>query len=317
MRTFDTAHDEDTIAHVFRCNDFSETHFVVGPVYSDHVKQVVDSLGNQAMVIYPVYSKRQLGFNGSSVIKTTPDLTYYEDRIKQYINKNLNGDKLILVGDNSDHSKKNNERLKAYFKQHTNANVVTVNPQDEYLPAYKLNQHIEDYGHHWILINTDSSVITADVVNIIRSMDPNSIRLLSFKKSSSFDKVDFRILSKFNFTYSTNTLYFSDQLTIAFRERYKMRYGAYPSLDAIRGFDVVYDTAVRFLMDCKGRLPLSSRDDVPLGIESSPCPRFGQRVTRRVMHNFSYRRGMFQTLDNDQVYLVRYLPELALQVLND
>ena len=320
-RTFDTANHSDTITKIFQENDFSKSNAIIGPLYSEHLQQLVDMSGKKTPIIYPIYSQKQIGFKGESIVKTAPDIYCYEKAIKNYMLKNLNGRKLIIIGDKTEESRMKNLSLQEFFKKDSVAEVEIINAEEDYLDASIFKPVVSDSIHNrsqWILINTEDTVITSDIINNIRSIykHTNNIRLFSFRKGKNFEKIDDQMLSILSFTYATNTLHNENDKTNKYRTAFYKSYGTYPTKYAVRGFDVVYDIVTRILLPHKKTGAITFFFTGISGNEQNQFDAISNNeiTTKGISHYFKYKRGLFQTLDNHAVYLLRYDTDLNLEI---
>ena len=105
---------------------------------------------------------------------------------------------------------------------------------------------VDTLGVNWVLLTTNNKVVTADVINNLKSI-PNDaeVRLFAFEKANNFDKVDNNLLAEMSFVYaSSGVLDDSLRRYLDFYAQYLRKNNAYPSEYALRGFDIVYDVLV-------------------------------------------------------------------------
>ena len=82
-----------------------------------------------------------------------------------------------------------------------------------------------------------------------------------------------------------------------FYNKYFKKYNALPTKYAIKGFDVVYDAAVR----------ISSNYDLKEGLKAGKSSRVGS--------TFYYDKKMFGDFKNTNTFLVKYNEDLSVEII--
>jgi LysM repeat protein len=301
LKVFDSENNKDCILDYFDAGAFDSIDVVFGPVYNKHVNLVAERL-KDIPVIYPFYSKRQASFTKQNVIKTAPDRSVYEKEVLEYFKRNHTDEHVVVVGNYTVAS----ELKMRYFKRELLQNdsisdVAMLQPEEGYIQKERFVQAIDTLGVNWVLLTTNNKVVTADVVNNLKSLPNNpSVRLFALEKAQNFDIIENNILAKMNFTFAVSGVQNDSLPEVAeFHRKYLLKNHAYPTDYAIRGFDIVYDVLVR----------MSATEESLLDTDFSGG-------SRRVGNSFFYEKEFLKPVTNKAVYLRKYNEDLTIEDLS-
>ena len=284
----------------FDAGAFDSIDVVFGPVYNKHVNLVAERL-KDIPVVYPFYSKRQASFTNQNVIKTAPDRSVYETAVLDHFKRNHTNEHVVVVGNYTVAS----ELKMRYFKRELLQNdsisdVAMLQPEEGYIQKERFIQAIDTLGVNWVLLTTNNKVVTADVVNNLKSLPNNpSVRLFAMEKAQNFDIIENNTLAKMNFTFAASGVQNDSLPEVAkFHHKYLLKNHAYPTDYAIRGFDIVYDVLVR----------MSATEESLLDTDFSGG-------SRRVGNSFFYEKEFLKPVTNRAVYLRKYNEDLTMEDL--
>ncbi len=229
---------------------------IIGPLYTSNTNYIA-SVFPKIPVYYPIFSKNQKKFHANNIIRTTTDKALFQKEIELYIKENRKGEHLLIVGLEENEAALKNLKNKFIKKDNTGTalkdDVSILSLPKEYIVQEEFLDKIKLEKDNWILIAENSNVITADVFNNSRLIPKDSvletpIKILSFEKNNyAKNKISYKDLAKYHYTYATDKVEYSEVLTTAFDVMYLRKNGAYPSELATRGFTVTYDAILRFL----------------------------------------------------------------------
>jgi LysM repeat protein len=298
LKVFDSENNKDCILDYFDAGAFDSIDVVFGPVYNKHVNMVAERL-KDIPVVYPFYSKKQGAFTNQNVIKTAPDHSVYEKVVLDYFKRNHNNEHVVVVGNYTVAS----ELKMRYFKREllqkdSISEVAMLQPEEGFIQKERFEQAIDTLGVNWVLLTTNNKVVTADVVNNLKSLPNNaSVRLFAMEKAKNFEIIDNNTLAKMNFTYAVSGVQNDSLPEVAeFYRKYLLKNYAYPTDYAIRGFDIVYDVLVR----------MSATDESLLDTDFS-------EGSRRVGNSFFYEKEFLKPISNKAVYLRKYNEDLTIE----
>ncbi|WP_166461110.1 LysM peptidoglycan-binding domain-containing protein [Flavicella sediminum] len=298
---YDTDNDKDCLLDLFEAKALEDVDVVFGPVYNKNVDFVASEL-KDIPVVYPFYSSKQKAFKKSNVIKTATERAVFEKVVLDHFNASHTSEHVLIVGDRSVSSKIKMLRIKKQLSVPDSVKVVLLQPENNYLEKERFVAAVDTLGVNWVILATNNTVVTADVVNNLKSL-PNeaAVKLFAFEKNKNFDRVDNNVLAKMNFTYASGGV-LNDSLPKSkrFYEKYQEKNYTYPTEHAIKGFDVVYDILTRMLAD----------ED--LDIHKS----FNQGKSTRIGETYFYEQNSFSgPTSNKSVYLMKYNQDLSIQIL--
>lgn len=124
------------------------------------------------------------------------------------------------------------------------------------------------------------------------------IKVFAFDKARKFDKIDNNKLAKLGFTY-TSDIYVDENSEAAkrFNQQYFDKNNTFPTYYSSKGFDILYDTAMR----------LASGKELKAT--------FKQGVSFRLESKFDYSKLLFSTTSNKGLFLIEYNPDMTLKRL--
>jgi LysM repeat protein len=304
LKVYDTENKKDTILEVLKDDFFETTDVVFGPVYSSNVSLVASSL-KDTPIVYPFYSSKQNSFEDSNVVKTETDRDLFEAKLIKYFSEKHTNEHVLIVGDEKISSKQKLVDLRNRLHINDTINKVEIlQPENGYINKERFVSVVDTLGVNWVLLTTNSNVVTADVVNNLKALPNNPVvKLFAFEKKNNFSKVDNNTLSRMNFTYASSELLDSDSKPVLrFYAKYLKENNAYPTKKSVRGFDVVYDVLTR----------MASQEDPVLeeGV--------GNGYSKRIESTFYYlKQSPKKQIDNNSVYLYRYNDELIIEKIED
>lgn len=321
LSVFDTGRKDTKLDSILAATDFNDVDAIIGPLYSEEVPKVANRAG--VPVIFPVYSKSQMNFRSSRVIKTYADKQTHQNELMNHILEKYSGENILIIGDSTANSIRNSEAIQSILLKHDSIQETKIiHPNLGYIRKdYIINALKAEVGN-WVILATDQSVIASDVINSLISLpteepeeeddkkkkkkkddkpemqilpEDTVIKVFAFDKSRKFDGINSDKLAKLGFTFTCDI--FIDENSPAvqiFNKQYLKKNKAYPSYYATKGFDIVYDTAMR----------LASGD----GLKST----FKKGTSYRLESKFEYSRKLFSTSSNDGIFIIQYNPDLTL-----
>jgi len=321
LSLFDTGRKNTKIDSILSVTDFSGIDAIVGPLYSEEVPKVANIA--RVPVVFPVFSRNQESFRSSKIIKTYADKDVHQEALLDHILETYTSENILIIGDSTATSIRNSENIKARLLQHDSIQEATIiHPNLGYIRKDIIINALKAEVGNWVILSTDQGVIASDVVNSLISLpteDPEEeeddekkkkksdepemqilpedtvIKIFAFDKSNKFDRIDNNKLAKLGFTYTSDVFIDEDSPEVKiFNKQYEMKNKALPSYYATKGFDIVYDTAIR----------LASGE----GLKST----FKRGVSYRLESKFDYSRMLFSTSSNNGIFIIQYNPDLTL-----
>tara|TARA_R110002167_G_scaffold21332_2_gene77712 strand:- start:3614 stop:5236 length:1623 start_codon:yes stop_codon:yes gene_type:complete len=296
LNVFDTGtRSANEIRSIVASKNLNRNDVVIGPMYSEEAQAVADNV--TIPVIFPVYSDNQSGFSSSNIITTVPDKSIFREELVRYIKDNFDRGNIIIVSDEKAASLALSRTLKSTLEHSVAAgNVHLITPVNGYIAKHRFSQILRPNTKNWIIIDSDSNLVIADVINSLISLPKETVaKVFTTDKSSAFDKVDNRKLANVGFTYVSDVFVDEDSVeTRAFNSQYYKKNNTLPSFYATKGFDITYDILMR----------LASGNDLKTT--------FKEGASSRVETKFDYRNN---NGENQGVFIVQYNEDLTLSKL--
>ncbi|MFY0631422.1 MAG: LysM peptidoglycan-binding domain-containing protein [Flavobacteriaceae bacterium] len=322
LSLFDTGRKDTKLDSILAATDFSDVDAIIGPLYSDEVPKVANRAG--VPVIFPVYSKKQKEFRSSKVIKTYADREIHQKELMDHILNEYAKENILIIGDSTPTSIRNSSLIQSALLKHDSIQETKIiHPSNGYIAKHFIINALKAEVGNWVILATDDNVIASDVINSLISLpveeeeeeddDKNKkkkeddkpemqilpedtvIKVFGFDKANTYDRIDNNKLAKFGFTYTSDV--FIDENSPAvqiFNKQYLEKNNAYPSYYATKGFDIVYDTAMR------------------LASGNTLKETFKKGTSYRMESKFEYSRRLFSTSSNNGIYIIQYNPDLTL-----
>ena len=333
LSTFDTGRKDTKLDSILSATDLNSMDAIIGPLYSEEVLKVVNR--SNVPVIFPVYSRKQTLFSSPKIIKTFADREVHIKELMTHILKNYSNENILIIGDSTVASIRSCDRIKSILLRHDSmSKVQIIYPSKGYIRKDYIINALKAELDNWVILATDNGLIVSDAVNSLISLPTQDqdakdeenlaadqqepvndngqeknnepkmqilpsdtvIKIFAFFKSSQFDRVDNNKLAKLSFTYTSDV--FTDESSPKvkwFNKQYIKKNYASPSYYATKGFDIVFDAAIRLASG------YSLKDT------------FKKGTSFRVGNKFDYSKKSSSTLNNNGIYILQYNSDLTIK----
>ena len=295
---FDTGARGNNISQIVENDVLNDRDIIIGPFYSEKVSKVAKATGG--IVVFPHHSKNQDELSMSKIIKSAPNKTLYANYLTAYLSRVFNGEKILVVGDDTPESNKTMNAISTSLKKNDSiTEVVELKPEKGYIKRERFTDKMSEKQHNWVIIASEDKVTTEDVLNSMIGLPDNiTVQVFTTHKNKIYEDIDNNKLANINFTYVSNTYLDDDSEDVnVFYKKFKKRNNTLPSNYAIRGFDVTYDILMRY----------ASGNDV--------SKTFKEGISLRVENKFDYHKKMFGATENKGLFIIKYNSDLSLQRL--
>jgi len=298
LNVFDTGKKNTKIRSIVVENNLNENDVIIGPLYADEAKFVANKVNKP--VVFPVYSKSQSRFSSSKLIKTTPNISEFREKLIGHLSRNYAGENIILVSDGTYEANRNRAIIKTALIAHDSIKEVhQLSPKEGYIKKELFLEILKPLVKNWIVLITDNSVVAADAINSFRGLpEETTVKVFAIKKGNIYEGIDNNVLAQIEFTYVSDT--FSEESSLAmklFNKQYRLKNNTFPSYYATKGFDITYDVLVR----------LASGDQLK--------NTFKNGASYRLESKFNYSNELFKATDNNGLFIVKYNTDLSLTKL--
>tara|TARA_B100000809_G_scaffold43630_2_gene37892 strand:- start:25786 stop:27666 length:1881 start_codon:yes stop_codon:yes gene_type:complete len=304
VKIYDSENNRDTIKSLIKQDVFKKTDVVFGPVFNQHVDKLAAAL-KDIPVVFPFYSGNQKNFKQKNVVKTATGRDLLSEKVLSYFSEIYTSAHILVVGDEKASSRREFLEIEKFLKKNNDSvnEIHFLQPENGYISNERFVESVDTLGVNWVVLTTNNKVVTADVMNNLKSI-PNDaeVRLFAFEKASNFDKVDNNLLAEMNFVYASSGVLVDSLTNISnFYAQYLKENKAYPSEFSLRGFDIVYDVLSR----------MASNDSLAFSTS------FNKGVSKRVRSTFEYEQNLSGgPVYNTAVYLRKYDEDLTIRIID-
>lgn len=295
LSVYDTGRNSTKLDSITKAIDLKVNDVIIGPLYSEEASFLAKKV--KRPIVFPVYSKNQHKFSSSNLIKTSPEKNIFREELVNFMKDSISNENIIVVGDGKQRSNLSSKVIKTALESHDSvAKVHLVQPKEGYIPRERFTKIFKPDTKNWIVLATDDKVIVSDAINSVNSLaDSLQMRVFTYNKGRSFDKIDNLKLARLNFTYVSDE-YVDEQspLTRVFNKQYIRKNKALPSYYATKGFDITYDILMR----------LASGDKLKAT--------FSKGASYRIESKFDYSSKLFGITENKGLFIVKYNKDLSL-----
>tara|TARA_R110001583_G_scaffold163350_1_gene315462 strand:- start:7339 stop:9033 length:1695 start_codon:yes stop_codon:yes gene_type:complete len=298
VKYLDTENSKFKLQYLVNRNDFSATDVVIGPMYFENAYWVSKKI--EAPVIAPLFSKKQDEISTGNLIKSSPNLALYEDRLIAYMKKTYKGENIIVINDEKPENQSKLWRIVNKIKTFDSIQKMSVvKPKDGFIDSENFITILDTLAKNWVVIVSDDKVTTSATINNLKSfVEDVDIRLFALNKGKNFDNINNSFLGKLNFVFPTSEfINIEDSKVQRFYDKYKAKNYAIPTKYAIRGFDVTYDALIR----------IASANNLEEGLRSGK--------SLRLASIFNYDKKLFGSFENTNVFLIQYTRDLNTIIL--
>ena len=302
LKVYDTSNNKDSIQQIIDGQSLDSLSVIFGPVYSKYADFIASNVAD-VPVVFPFYSSKQSTFKQPNLIKTATPRSVFKEEVVAYFKSIYTDENIIVVGDEKIASKIEMLSIVEDLKAHDSIDTVAIlQPENGYISNERFVEVADTLGTNWVLLSTNDKVVTADVVNNLKSL-PNApeVKLFALEKKGNFDKVNNNLLGQMEFVYAASSVEV-DVLARGdnFHKSFLRKNKTFPSEYAIRGFDVVYDVLIRLASS--------------LGLCYEPA--FSEQKSTRLKNSFQYNDNLYEgSIENAAVYLYQYTPDLSIQAI--
>ena len=294
VKYLDTENSNYKLQYLVNTKDFKTTDIVIGPLFFDKAYWVAKHI--KTPIIAPFFSKKQDSLSTNNLIKTSPNLEVYENKLLNYMKETYNGETIVVVNDEKPENQSKLWRIVNKIKAFDSIqNVAVIKPKDGFIDSEIFTQKLDTLSKNWVFIISNERVTTAAAVNNLKTyVEDVDIRLFALNKGANFNNIENRFLGKLNFVFPTSEFVdINNENVIRFNDIYKSKNYALPTKYAIQGFDVTYDALIRVASS------ESFEDELNMGTSS------------RLSRIFNYN----EKLENTGVFLIQYTKDLEIRML--
>ncbi|WP_117885162.1 LysM peptidoglycan-binding domain-containing protein [Aureibaculum luteum] len=291
-KVFDTKNSLTEVSTILKMNEFNDVDAIIGPMFLNNVRFVSQSLGNQnTAIISPVSSKDHGAFAAKNTIQDTPSEDQLSQKVLEYIKKNYKGENLIVIKDDiQENQLKYNKTIAELKAIDTLGKLRILSPVKGYIRPDYFKKNILDKKENWVVLLTDDSSVTNDVIQNLGVMPEKiSITLFALRHQANFEKIENHHLARVNLHYATENFVDENSINVQqFISKYKKKNYLDPSDYAFKGFDITYDALAR------------------MATYAMVNSAFSGGISERITSKFLYTKNGNNGYINKGIFLVKY-----------
>ena len=300
--TYDTAYNRKDgkavnarkVETIIQSNDFNGVNAVIGPLLGSNIDRVSSMLSSRNIPVISPISNKVIGRGNIFVSK--PNDVLLRDKMLLFLKENGEGKNIVIIADAKNGSTKS--KIKALFP---NAKTVAPRSGDKgyFLYPDDIPSQLSDELENWVFLESNDVPLISNVTtNLNAQVGVRKIVLLTTNRGSAYnsDEIQHEHLKNLSFHFPSVEKEYKYKDVKAFVDNYETKYGVSPSKEAIRGYDLMYDTLLRLAYAQDLYIAASS------GVE-----------TDYIENKFKYDRRGAGGFSNQAVYLIKYTDTLQLE----
>ena len=245
LTVFDTENSSAKVQSIIRENDFSGYDFVLGPFIPKHFNVVSGQLQPENIPTVSPLTTNPLVMR-PNVVHTMPKKEDLQQRMLRYIDSLDTTEEnpcVLIVAD-----QKNNTILQKLKSKFPLAEVIRPDAEFGFVKPELVDSLSSDFEPNWVFLEADEPNLVISMTSMLNAQqnEVRSIRLLTTYRDNVYDdeNIDQGHLGNLRFTYTAP--YNINPLALAeFQASYQERFGAIPTREAVRGYELVLDLALR------------------------------------------------------------------------
>lgn len=232
------------VESIITSQDFSDVDVVIGPLIASNFNRASSMLARQNIPLISPLTRKVDG--KSNVFQSKPSETMLRDAMIDYIKEHGTDKNIVIIADSKNNAVKG--RLRSLFPS---AKVVNPRVGDNGLYLYPddIPSQISETKENWVILETsDVPLISTATTRLNTLVATSQITLFTtnrVKRAYNSDAIQHMHLMHLNFHFPSMSKEYEYEANKAFIDAYEERYDISPSEEAIRGYDITYDTLLR------------------------------------------------------------------------
>jgi len=252
IKFYDTRRDSVAVEKILNNPEFENTDLVIGPFFPKTQKIVADYCRQNAIrMVIPVRSETSMLESNRLVYAAIPSDITLMRRMGEYIAKNHNRDRIILVKPMKEEDMPLYEAFRdAYNSAETESPKAALN--ESTMDGMK-NLMTRNMTNVFILPSNNAYNADKFVSNVSRSdfrAKKDGIIIYGTKDWVDFDAINNDFKNRYNFRYVSSTFldYYTEPM-IALNVKYRKRFETDMSKYAVQGYDILLSVCSQFFLD--------------------------------------------------------------------
>jgi len=216
-------------------NNFSDMDAIIGPFYQANVEKVASMLENDnVLVVSPLSTEGKPNYK--NLYLATPPTGISKKMMLEYINEKKQNTIAII------------DRKKINIKEFIANNYSEIKFASEQTNKENLEPLLDNEQMNYIILETESTSLILNIINVLSELKKYyPITLVTLDRNDAFesDEIKSQDLANLNLHYPSSINEDNDQKNSYFYRKYKEKNNVFPSVAAIKGYDITLDVLLR------------------------------------------------------------------------
>ena len=263
LDVYDTEANPIKLRSLIREIEFSKYDLILGPVIAQNCTILSNSLELKKIALFSPFVK--FDKRSSNLIQTIPDDEWISDKLLTHAVKDTIAHETLIISDSKSLGRL--ARIRSYFNDSkTIKSGFDENGVEQFYIPFEVLQKELSPGRTLVFLETSDESFASNITSMLSGLngitiekevsedDPDEeieievereliLMTTNYNKAFLGNNISNENLSNLNFQFSS--VYFDSETTNSFDEKYKMKYGSYPSRYSKRGFDLMLDILLR------------------------------------------------------------------------
>jgi len=220
-------------------NDFSNMDAIIGPFYQSNVEKVASILENEdVIVVSPLSTEGKANYK--NLYLATPPSEVAKKAMLEYL-RSKNKNTIAII-----------DRKKTNIKEFITNNYDEIQFVSEQINKENIESLLDNEQMNYVILETESTSLVLNTVNILSELKKKyAITLVTLDRNDAFesDEIKSSVLANLNLHYPSSINESVDQKKNSFYKKYKEANNVFPSVAAVKGYDITLDVLLRLSQD--------------------------------------------------------------------
>ncbi|MFN7100625.1 MAG: LysM peptidoglycan-binding domain-containing protein [Flavobacterium sp.] len=277
------------VAALIKSEGLSSFDAVIGPFYQNNVEKAAEILAaNQVPVVSPL--SKDLGVSYPNLVQSIPDPVAVKNAVFDFMRSK--GGNIIAVVD-----KKKGSVIKYITDNHSDVRFAPLTATGGVTAESIKGMLKKDKINYVIMETANTGMIKSTVASLMSAMTTYKVQLVILEPNETLDtdEINFNNLVKLKLMYPSVTRESYSEQAAIFEKEFKKKNKSNPSVFAIRGFDVTFDTMMRLAQD------------------KSYLETVGSTATEQMDNKFEFYKNNEGAFINKGIYILQYESDLTIK----
>lgn len=232
-----------SVENLIKTKDFSNVDLVIGPFFQSHTEKVASLLESKnVLVVSPLSMEGKANYK--NLYFATPPTEISRKTMLEYL-KEKNQNTIAIV------DRKKSSARGFIANNYNGIQFVGFNEKGEINPE-NLKSLLDKDKMNYVILETESTSLVLNTVNTLSKLkETYKISLVTLDRNDAFesDEIRSQALADLNLHYPSSINESTDRKKESFYSDYRSKNNVFPSVPAIKGYDVVYDVLLRLSQD--------------------------------------------------------------------